>query len=76
MMRGALTMNMIPVSSCSIFFGVALCVAQSNSPPKANNWGPRIQGVQMSLSMTNYVVETESPITVVAVIKKCVHERY
>jgi len=54
---------------CLIVFGTNLCVAQTTSQSDTNNWGNSIQGIQLSISMTNSVVETRSSIAVMAIIK-------
>jgi hypothetical protein len=60
----------ILATMCLMVFGTSLCMAQSTGQSDTNNWGKSIEGVQLSITLTNTgVVEAGSSITFVAVIK-------
>ena len=40
---------------CAVFFGVNVCMAQTNDPQTITNWGESVNGVQMSISLSNNV---------------------
>ena len=52
-----------------INLGASVCKAQTNNSQKVTNWGESVQGVRMSITMTNKVVKTDSTISLEAVIK-------
>ena len=54
---------------CLIALGIAPCVAQSDSSEIVPKWGENVQGVQLSITMTNSFFESGSTITIVTVIK-------
>ena len=54
---------------CAVVFGAGICTAQSSGSQTITNWGESIQGVQLSIMITNSVLDTNSTITLVAVIK-------
>jgi hypothetical protein len=56
------------LSLCLVLFGASPGAAQSNTTPKNPNWGKDIQGVQLSINMTNNVVERGLTFTMVALI--------
>jgi hypothetical protein len=56
-------------SICMVAFGVIPCLAQQSGTPEATDWGKSVQGVQLSITMTNDVVDAGALLNVVAVIK-------
>jgi hypothetical protein len=53
---------------CVLVFGTNLCMPQSNTPGTLTNWGPGVEGVRLSITMTNGFVERESTFWIVAAI--------
>ena len=54
---------------CLIALGIVACRAQSNSSQTSSSRWMDVQGVRMSITLTNDVIEAGSTITLVAVIK-------
>jgi len=51
-----------------VVFAANLCMAQSNRPVAATNWGKSVQGVRLSIAMTNSVVTMGSSSTILTVV--------
>ena len=71
MNKGKFMINKILGTIGLIVFGTSLCMAQSIDQSDNNNWGKSVQGVQLSITLTNsdVIVAAGSSITFVAVIK-------
>jgi hypothetical protein len=54
---------------CLMVCWISACVGQTNSTETISNWGEDVQGVQLSITMTNTIIEIGSTITLVTVIK-------
>ena len=54
---------------CAVFFGVNACVAQTNDSVTFTNWGESIEGVQMSIAITNNIIADSSQILIKAEIR-------
>jgi hypothetical protein len=52
-----------------VIFGANLCTAQSNGLPATPKWGDSVQGVQLSITMTNSVFGIGTSTTVAAITK-------
>jgi len=42
---------------CVAFFGVSICIAQSNGSQTITNWGENVNGVQLSIALPNKACE-------------------
>ena len=61
--------KIIFIAICMAAVRTNLCIAKSNSPMKAADWGESVQGVQLSVTMTNSDVRIGASATIGAVIK-------
>ena len=61
--------QIVSVLICWAVFGANLSFAQSNGLSEATHWGESVQGVQLSISMTNRVVKTPLSTAITAVTR-------
>ena len=63
-----MTLKVALVSIYMVAFVSSVCTAQSNATNEASSWGTSIEGVKLSITMTNAVVDTGGTISIVAAI--------
>jgi hypothetical protein len=52
-----MTMKILAALTSFVTLASNMCIAESNNPPILMNWGKSVQGVQLSISITNNVIK-------------------
>ena len=61
--------TIILISICLAAIEANMCLAQSNNSQTITNWGKSVQGVQLSITLSNRIFQVGSSPTVAAVIR-------
>jgi hypothetical protein len=54
---------------CTVVLCLNICIAQSNNSQTATNWGMKVQGVQLSIAISNNIIDIGATIVMSAQIR-------